>query len=107
MRFAKQRNTDLVRHDHQSSISKACHIAIDFVVLKAHDFLDVLNLLVLHDLVVLGLANVEQFAAQREHTEIISSNDAQSCDCERLGGISFCQNQRTFVTFARASVIGV
>lgn len=54
-------------------------------MLKAHDLLDVLNLLVFHDLVVLRLPNVEQLAAERKHAKIIAADNTQTRHRQRFG----------------------
>jgi hypothetical protein len=58
-------------------------------MLQTHDFLDILYLLVLHDLVMLRLAHVQELAAQREDTEVVTSNYAETSYRERLGGVTF------------------
>lgn len=48
----------LISHNHESSVSQTHSVRIVFIVLQAHDLLDVLNFLVLHDLVMLRLSHV-------------------------------------------------
>ena len=48
------------------------------VVLKAHNLLDVLDLLILHDLVVLCLTHIEKLATQWEDAKVIMSNNTAS-----------------------------
>ena len=67
--------THLVRHDHQLSVSQTARARILLVVLQAQNLLDVLDLLVLHDLIVLCLPDIEQFTTKRERAEIVSADD--------------------------------
>jgi hypothetical protein len=87
--------TYLIRHYHELTIPQALDVRIVLVVLKTHDFFDVLDLLVLHDLVVLRLAHVQELAAQREDTKVVASNNAETGHRKRLGGVTFGQNERT------------
>ena len=48
------------------------------VVLKAHNLLDVLDLLILHDLVVLCLTHIEKLATQWEDAKVIMSDNTTS-----------------------------
>jgi len=54
-------------------------------VLETHNLLDVLEFLVLHDLIVLCIANIEQFTPKREDTKVISTDNSETSDCERFG----------------------
>ena len=71
-------------------------------MLNAHDLLDILDLLVLHDLVVLRLAH--KLAAQRE---IIVPDNTEPRHSERLGGVSFSQYGRAFGWVACSGVVCV
>ena len=48
------------------------------VMLKAHNLLDVLDLLILHDLIVLCLAHIEKLDTQREDAKVIMSGNTAS-----------------------------
>jgi hypothetical protein len=61
--YRKDVVTHLIRHYHELPISQAAHIRIVFVVLKTHNLLDILDLLILHNLVVFRLAHVKKLAA--------------------------------------------
>jgi len=54
-------------------------------MLKTHNLLDILDFLILHDLVVLRLAYIEKFTPKREDTKVISADNSETSDCERLG----------------------
>jgi hypothetical protein len=99
--------TRLIGHDHELSISQAAHIGIVLVVLKAHNLLDILDLFVLHDLVVLRLAHIEQLAAQREDAKIITPDNTESGHGERLGGVSFGQYECALGRVAGSGVVCV
>ena len=76
-------------------------------MLQAKDLLDVLDLLVLHDLLVLGVADIEQLSAQREHAEVVATDDAEPGDGERLGGVSFGEDERALLRLPGPGVVGV
>ena len=76
-------------------------------MLEAHDLLDVLDLLVLHDLVVLRLAHVEKLAAQREDPKVVTADDTEPGHGKRLGGISFGQYERALGRVARPGIVCV
>ena len=76
-------------------------------MLEAHNLLDILNLLVLHDLVVFRFSNIEKFAAQWEYTEIVSANNTKASDGQGFGRISFREDQCTISTMLCTSIIRV
>jgi len=58
-------------------------------VLKAHNLLDVLDLLILYDLIMLCLTHIEKLAMQQKDTKVIMSDNTAS-DGELLR-VSFSQ----------------
>lgn len=76
-------------------------------MLKTHDLLDILNLLILHNLVVLRLLHVEKLAAQREDAKVVTPDNTKSSHGERLGRVSFGQNKRALRCVARSGVVCV
>jgi hypothetical protein len=52
-------NAHLIRHNHQPAISQTSNARVFLIMLQPHNFLDILDLLVLHDLVMLGFSHVE------------------------------------------------
>lgn len=70
--------THLISHDHELPISQARHVRIILVVLKTHNLLDILDLLIFHNLIVLRLAHVEKLAAQREDAKVITPDNTKS-----------------------------
>ena len=97
----------LIRHDHQLAVPQARDVRVVLVVLQTQDLLDVLNLLVLHDLVVASFPDVEQLAAQGEDAVVVATDDTETSDGERLGGVSFGQDERAVLRILRAGVVGV
>lgn len=84
----------LIRHDHEMTISERVRGGVVMVVLQTQDLLDVLDLLVLHDLVVARLADIEQLTAKREDTEAITALDGTDAGHgHRLGGVSFGEDE--------------
>ena len=76
-------------------------------MLQPQDLLDVLNLLILHDLVMPRLAHVEDFTAQRKDAKVVAADHVQASDSERLGGISFRQNECAVLRVLRPGIVGV
>lgn len=99
--------THLIRHDHQLAVAQAIHVGVHLVMLQAKDLFHVLNLLVLHDRVMLRFAYVEQLSAQREHSEVITTDDSKPSNGKRLSRVSFSQNQRALRRILRARVVGI
>jgi hypothetical protein len=97
----------LIGHDHELSISQAAEVRIVLVMLKTHDLLDILDLLVLHDLIVLRLAHVEKLAAQREDAKVVAPDDTKPGHCERLGRVSFGQDERALGRVARPGIVRI
>jgi hypothetical protein len=97
--------THLICHYHELPISQAAHIRVVFVVLKTHNLLDILDLLILHYLIVLRLAHVEKLAAEWEDTKVITPDNTKTSYGERLGGVSFGQYKRTLRCLARSGIV--
>ena len=97
----------MISHDHELPIPKVVGIPVVLVVLETKNLLDVLNLLVLHDLVVLRVADVEKLSTQWEDTIVVPTNDTQSSNCKRLGGVSFRQDKRTVAGLPSTGIIGI
>ena len=76
-------------------------------MLQPQDLLDVLNLLILHDLVVPRLADVEDFTAQGKDAKVVAADHVQASDSKRLGRVSFCQNERAVLRVLCPGVVGV
>lgn len=76
-------------------------------MLETHNLLNILNLFVLHDLVVFRFSNIEKFAAQREHTEIVSANNTKASDGQGFGRVSFRKDQCAIFTMLCTSIVCV
>ncbi len=76
-------------------------------MLQPKNLLDILDLLVLHNLVVLRVSHIEQFTTKREHAVVVTTDDAETCDGERLGGITFGQDECAVCGLLCACVVGV
>lgn len=76
-------------------------------MLQTENLLDVLDLLVLHDLVVLCFAYVEQLSTQRKNTIIITTDDTKTSNGEGLGRVSFRQDKGTVSGFPGTSIVRV
>ena len=76
-------------------------------MLQPHNLLNILDLLVLHDLVVPGFADVQQLATQGEDTVVVATDDAEASDGESLGGVSFGKDEGAVLRVLRAGVVGI
>ena len=99
--------TYLICHDHNPSIAQAVRACVFLVVLQAHNLSNVLYFLILHDLIVARFADIEEFTTKGEDTKVITSNDRETCYCQRLCGVTFCENEGAVSAVTRASVVRV
>src|SRR5690349_16855666 len=99
----------LIRHDHKMTIAESFHVGhvVLLLVLKTHELLDVLNLLILHDLINGSISNVEQFTAEREDTKEILINDSTSSKRKDTGRLSFSENECAEVAVFGTSFVGI
>lgn len=70
--------THLIRHNHHLPVPKVLSILVILIVLQAENLLDILNLLVLHNLVMLSFAHVEQLSTKWEDPIVVAANDTQT-----------------------------
>lgn len=99
--------THLIRHNHQPPIPQTRRITIILIRLQPHNLLNILNLLILHDLVVLRLSYIQDLAPQWEDAEIVAPDDAESGDGERFGGVAFGEDECAFGGVFGAGVVRV
>ena len=76
-------------------------------MLQPHDLLNILNLLVLHNLIMFRLADIEQFSTQGEDPKVVSSDDPQTSHGKRFGRVSFCENERAISGVFGTSIVRV
>ena len=76
-------------------------------MLQPKDLLDVLDLLILHDLIVLRLTNVEQLSSKWKDTIVVTTNDTKTCDRKGLGRVSFRQDECAVGCLPRSCVVCV
>jgi hypothetical protein len=97
----------LICHNHNPSVAQVVSAGVLLVVLQPHDLLDVLNFLILHYLIMVGFANVEEFTAKGEDAEVITPDDRETRYCQCLGGVTFCENEGAILAVARTGVVRV
>ncbi len=97
----------LIGHDHDTSVSQAVDIEVLLAVLETENLLDGLDLGILHDLIVCGLADVEKLTSKRKDTKVVTPDFSDTGDGERLGGVTFGENERAVLSFATTSVVGI
>jgi len=56
---------------------------------KAQDLDDVLDLLILHDLLVIGLTNIQGLTLEGEDSIEVTTHHTQTTDSQSLGGITY------------------
>jgi hypothetical protein len=76
-------------------------------MLQAHDLLDGLDFLVLHDLVVSSVPYVEQFTAQGEYAKVVTADDSKTSDGKGFGRVSFRQDKRTPVGVLATCIVRI
>ena len=103
----RELDPDLISHNHKPAVSQTGDIRILLVMLETHDFLDVLDLFILHDLVVFSFSYIQQLATQGKDTEVVTSNNTETSNCESLGGVPFRQDEGTPVGVFCSGIVGV
>jgi hypothetical protein len=103
----KGRKAHLIGHDHQAPVPQRVRTRVHLPLLQPHNLLDRLNLCILQQRLAARLAHVEQFPAEREHAIIVAADDGESRDGERLGRVTFGEDEGALVPVAGAGVVGV
>mmetsp|Transcript_58836 Transcript_58836/g.168974 ORF Transcript_58836/g.168974 Transcript_58836/m.168974 type:complete len:955 (+) Transcript_58836:1131-3995(+) len=98
----------LVGHDHDGAIPETLELLVVLLVqIEAHDLDDVLNLLVRHHLLQGRVTHVEQFTPQGEDAVLVSADNTEAGDGQRLGRVSLGQDEGACVRILAASVVGI
>ncbi len=98
----------LISHDHDVPVAQALRpVLILVALLKAQDGLEVLDLLVLHNLLVIGVARVSHLATEGEHAVAVAADDGKPRHRQCLGRVSLRQNERAVHCVFRAGIVGV
>mmetsp|Transcript_45800 Transcript_45800/g.76350 ORF Transcript_45800/g.76350 Transcript_45800/m.76350 type:complete len:294 (-) Transcript_45800:1235-2116(-) len=97
----------LIRHNHQVPIPQGLDVGVGLAVLQAEDLLDGVDLDVVHDLFVRGVAYVEQLPAQGEHAVAVTPHHRQAADGQRLGGVSLSEDEGAVLGVFGAGVVGI
>jgi hypothetical protein len=100
-------STHLIGHDHQMAIPQARRVLVDLLMLQAQDLLQSLDLGIVRQALAAGFSDVEQFAAQGKDAKVVASNVADTSYGERLGRVTFRQDQGALVAVFRAGLVGV
>mmetsp|Transcript_34625 Transcript_34625/g.112675 ORF Transcript_34625/g.112675 Transcript_34625/m.112675 type:complete len:221 (-) Transcript_34625:1470-2132(-) len=79
----------LVSHDHDRAVAKPANRVVFPLDVQAHDLEKVRNLRVTRDLLVVGVAHVQDLASQREDAITVATDDTEACNCQRLRRVSF------------------
>lgn len=74
---------------------------------QTQNLLDVLDLLVLHDLVVTRLTDVQDLTAQRENSKVVSPDDVQTGDGKCLGGVSFREDESAVLGVLGTGIVSI
>lgn len=106
-RASDREQTYLICHDHQATVPQRVGARVHLALLQSHNLLDRLDLGVLQQSLAARLADVEQLASEREDTVIVAADDRETRDGERLGRVSFGQDQRALVAVPGPGVVRV
>ena len=82
-------------------------VRVVLALLQPEDLLELGDLLVRHDRRVVGVAHVEQLAAQREDAVVVAADDRQAGDGEGLGRVALGNDERALVAVLAARLVGV
>ena len=100
----------LVGHDHQVAVAQRLvrgRIRVVLALLQPEDLLELRDLLVRHDGRVVGVAHVEQLAAQREDAIVVATDNGEAGDGEGLGRVTLGDDERALVAILAARLVGV
>ena len=101
----------LVGHDHQVAVPQRAgarrRSGVVLALLQAEDLLELGDLLVVHDRRVVGVAHVEQLAAQREDAVVVAADHREARDGERLRRVALGDDERALVAVLAAGLVGV
>mmetsp|Transcript_36679 Transcript_36679/g.57266 ORF Transcript_36679/g.57266 Transcript_36679/m.57266 type:complete len:285 (+) Transcript_36679:1658-2512(+) len=97
----------LIGHDQKMAVPQALGGGVLRAVGEPQDLDDVLDLLVVHDLLVRGLAHVQRLALEGEDAVEVAAHDGQAGDGQRLGRVALREDERALVPAARAREVRV
>jgi len=99
----------LIRHDHEMSVPESLDVVcgIQSTHLQPKDLDDALHFFIRHDLLVVGIADVEWLSFERIHTVEVTAHHGQTRHGERLGGITLRQDEGTFLRLCRSCLVGI
>mmetsp|Transcript_3484 Transcript_3484/g.8354 ORF Transcript_3484/g.8354 Transcript_3484/m.8354 type:complete len:832 (-) Transcript_3484:586-3081(-) len=83
----------LVRHNHNATIPQWLHGVIDLLLFEAQDLDHVLDLGVVDGLLEVGISDVQELASEREDSEAVTADDAETSDCQCLCTVSLCEDE--------------
>ena len=89
------------------AVSKAVGGRVVGIVFEPENLPDVLNLDIFYDGFVTCVPDVEQFAPQREHAIVVTSDDTETRNSKGLCRVSFRQNQCTALGVSASGIVGV
>lgn len=105
--MTRTRGTYLIGHDHETAVSEGIDGIVNLSVLQSHDLLDRLNLGVVHESLSSRFSYVEELSSKWEDSVVVSTDDGESGNGERFGGISFGENEGTFRSCSTTGVVGI
>ena len=75
----------LICHDHDLPVSEVLYVLVLPANLDAENLDEILDLRVLHDLLVRSLSDIQEFAAQREHSIVVPAYHFNTSQGEGFG----------------------
>jgi len=99
----------LISHDHEVPVTERLDVLLVVlnVELEAHDVDDVLDLIVGHNLLVVGLADVEGLTLEGEDTVEVAADNGEPGHGKGLGRVSLGDDEGTVLGLDASSVVGV
>ena len=88
----------LICHDHDRAVAQLPHILVRPAHVEAHDFDQVLKLLVIEDHSGRGISHIHELTLQRKDAISVPPHDLQACHSQGFRRVSLRQNQCTLGT---------
>mmetsp|Transcript_9905 Transcript_9905/g.27630 ORF Transcript_9905/g.27630 Transcript_9905/m.27630 type:complete len:414 (+) Transcript_9905:2738-3979(+) len=97
----------LVRHQHDGTVPEPLRGIVLLPRVQTHDLQQILDLGVACDLFEVCVPDIQHLALERKDTILVSTDDAQASDRQRLGRITLRQDQRAVLRVLAARIVGV
>jgi len=89
------------------TVTERFGIFIGLSMLKTHNLLNVLDLIIVHDLLVSSIADIQQLTLEWEDTVVITANNTETTHGKSLGGITLSEDEGTLGGISATGIVGV